>query len=96
MVQCRLWSSRGPSRERVSTLGGWRPSSVALSILEDRGGGSNEELPQVLSSPAAGIRRPIPSKCRSLRTLIDILVKIDMLSAKGGLLHRRNRAAYHG
>ena len=48
-----------------------------------------------VSSPAAEIRRPIPPNCRSLRTLIDILVNIDMLSAMEGLLHPGSGPAYH-
>jgi len=69
MTQNRCWPTRGLSRERVS-------------IVEDRGGGSNEELPRVVSSLAAGIRRLLASKCRPSKTLIDISANIDMLSAK--------------
>ena len=82
MTQNRCWPPRGLSRERVF-------------ILEHRGGGSNEELSRVVSSPAAGIRRLIPSNCRPLRTLIDILANIDMLSATRGLLHCGSGVAYY-
>ena len=82
MTQNRCWPPRGLSRERVF-------------ILEHRGGGSNEELSRVVSSLVAGIRRPVPSNCRPLRTLIDILANIDMLSATRGLLHCGSGVAYY-